>query len=259
MSEQKFMIRFCKAGIISITACYQKTMALLCGKHPNLYPWHFQWTAIRDLNRDLADVLPTLEGRVLDAGCGLQPYRFLLPSVTDYVGMDVVPGPFVDYLVKTGERFPFLDESLDAVLCTQVLEHVEDEVFFLDEIARVLKPGGRLVISIPFIYQVHGAPHDYRRLSEFGLRRLLPGYTVERVNHQGGIGTSLATLSLGWLHTQLDATTPTSLVKMLITPLLLPLQAVVNLLGVLLDCCDSTRAFYGNLLAVAVKNSDGSK
>jgi SAM-dependent methyltransferase len=68
-----------------------------------------------------------------------------------------------------GARLPFRDASFDTVVLLEVLEHVADAPAVLDEIARVLKPGGRLLLSVPFLYPLHDAPHDYRRYTAPGL------------------------------------------------------------------------------------------
>jgi len=69
--------------------------------------------------------------------------------------------------------FPFDDASFDAVLCNQVLEHVFTPDAFLKEIARVLRPRGRLLLTVPFVWDEHEQPYDYARYSSFGLSALL--------------------------------------------------------------------------------------
>jgi Methylase involved in ubiquinone/menaquinone biosynthesis len=80
-------------------------------------------------------------------------------------------------------RLPFCDESVDAVLCIQVLEHVPRPQEVLHEIRRVLKPGGVCYLTTPFLYPYHSSPHDYTRWTLDGLRELADG--LEEV--QGGL------------------------------------------------------------------------
>jgi len=126
-----------------------------------------------------------VHGRVLDVGCGSKPYERLF-RVDQYVGLDIesagtraraVADHFYD-----GHRFPFGDACFDAVLCNQVLEHVFNPKEFLGEMHRVLKPGGRLVLTVPFVWDEHEQPFDYARYSSFGLRALVEqnGFAVER-------------------------------------------------------------------------------
>jgi SAM-dependent methyltransferase len=83
---------------------------------------------------------------------------------------------------------PFGTATFDTVLCTSVLEHVHDAEAVVSEIARILKPGGRLIITIPFLYPTHEAPYDYWRTTHWGLRSVLTrhGLEVDTVAAQGG-------------------------------------------------------------------------
>ncbi|PWG74541.1 SAM-dependent methyltransferase, partial [Enterococcus hirae] len=73
--------------------------------------------------------------------------------------------------------------AFDTVLCTQVLEHVRDPKKALQELPRVLRPGGVLILSAPHLSMVHDAPHDYFRYTGFGLAELLDncGFRAERI------------------------------------------------------------------------------
>jgi SAM-dependent methyltransferase len=240
-----------KAMVRRADAFYTKCYGMICGEPPHLRPWHFQWHAIRELNRDLAELLPDLRGRVLDLGCGLQPYRDLLHEQVEVEGADVADVPGVDKVLEPGAPLPYADAEFDGVMSTQVFEHVADLESFVSEVLRVLKPGGTLVVSVPFIYQMHGRPHDYRRLSEFGLEQALQGFQIETMRREGAIGSTLAVLLLGWVNTQLGANVFTWACKALLLPLWIPGCLLVNGLAWLLDCMDTTASFYGNLLVKA--------
>lgn len=132
--------------------------------------------ARRGLYCAIAEMAPRLEGRLLDVGCGRKPYQRLF-RVSDYVGLELdTPENRVskqaDYYYD-GETFPFCDESFDGVICNQVLEHVFTPERFLAEIRRVLKPGGKLLLTVPFVWDEHEQPWDYARYSSFGLKHLL--------------------------------------------------------------------------------------
>jgi SAM-dependent methyltransferase len=132
--------------------------------------------ARRQLWREIAAASHQLSGRLLDVGCGSQPYRALF-SACVYTGLDIdsprtralaVADAFYD-----GRRFPFDDACFDAVLCNQVLEHVFNPAEFLSEVRRVMTPGARLLLTVPFVWDEHEQPWDYARYSSFGLRALL--------------------------------------------------------------------------------------
>lgn len=116
---------------------------------------------------------------VLDYGCGGSPYRSLFPN-TFYHRADYVRIPGMDFTVSTEGRLPEVaDGQYDLVLSTQVLEHVGDPKVYLDEAMRVLKPGGKLLLSTHGVFPDHGCPYDYWRWTSDGLRM-----TLERSSFQ---------------------------------------------------------------------------
>ncbi len=127
-----------------------------------------------------------LRGRVLDVGCGNQPYRHLFEGT--YVGLDVAPTrrPTV---VGTATDLPVRAESCDGVLCLEVIEHVEDFERVIREIHRVLRPGGRLLLSAPMSWGLHYEPNDYWRFTPHGLRALMrrAGFETRDVVRIGGL------------------------------------------------------------------------
>lgn len=114
--------------------------------------------------------------RVLDVGCGGKPYLPLLAErASAYFGVDAVAGEWVDD-VAPAESLPYEDESFDVVICTQVLEHVDDPPKVLSEIERVLAPGGVAFLSTHGVYLYHPDPsdsdRDYWRWTHSGLSRI---------------------------------------------------------------------------------------
>jgi SAM-dependent methyltransferase len=125
-----------------------------------------------DLFIKMKELAPKLSGNLLDIGCGGKPYLNLF-NVDSYVGLEFdTPesrlNNISDYYYD-GKIFPFSNNSFDSVVCNQVLEHVEDPDYFLSEIYRILKPHGKLILSVPFIWEEHLKPTDYNRYSSFGL------------------------------------------------------------------------------------------
>lgn len=227
---------------------YRQTYEYLCGKHPYLKPWHFQWLDTVYLVRRLKNTLPHLTGRVLDVGCGKKPYRTWFSRATDYVGIDVVPG-VADHVVAPSEKFPFDDGVYDVVFVTQVIEHVEFLPHTLSEIARVCKPGGVIILSFPFLYNEHGTPHDYQRFTVHGAAGLLP-YEALTLERQGGEGSILVILLLNWIDCSLNSHKLTRLLKGMILPIWIPFCFLMNVLGLLLDKIDVTQAFYNNVFVM---------
>lgn len=242
----------------SLGELYSKSYELLCGRHPHLRFTHFQWLATRDLYADLRRLLPSLEGRVLDIGCGDKPYEAWLDHRrVEHTGIDTHPGPRVDLVMASGEAWPVAASSYDAVICTQVLEHVSDLDATLSEIDRILKPGGAVLVTVPFIYNVHvqGGTKDYRRFSHHGIRLLFSdGYDVLEVRPEGGIGSTLGMLLLNWIDDCTNGTTLTRFMKGLLLPVWILLCILVNIVGWFMNRLDYTQSFYSNVLLVARKH-----
>jgi len=238
----------------TLGALYDRVYDALAGRRPHLYPWHFQWLATCGIRRDLAQALPTCRGHLLDVGCGAKPYRALASGVTSYVGADIEAGPGVDLVLVPGEPWPVESASVDVILCTQVLEHVADLEQVWGELCRVLRPGGRLIATVPFTYNEHGTPHDYRRFSTHGFRRLAErDFVVDEVREQGGAGSTIVIQVLNWIDVTCNLTRAGRVVKGLLLPVWLVVSACANVLGWCLDRLDHTRQFYHNVWLVATR------
>lgn len=232
---------------------YRRAYDTLCGRHPNLWPWHFQWLDGVYLYRGLRKFLPRLGGRILDIGCGSKPYRDWFGSVTEYVGLDVVPGKEVDVLVRSDERWPYPDGYFDVLLSSQVLEHVEHLDFTLSEMFRVLKSNGVMVLSFPFIYNEHGIPWDFQRFTAYRAQRLFDDVDILHLERQGGIGSTLGLLFLNWIEASFNKNFATRLLKGMILPFWIFFSSIVNMFGYTLDKIDHTKGFYFNLLMIVRK------
>jgi SAM-dependent methyltransferase len=129
--------------------------------------------------RDLRPLLAHETGRVLDVGCGEQPYRSLLTRASSYQGLDIADADErfgyarTDTLYVNGYPWPVPDGSVDLALCTEVLEHVLEPALLLSEVQRCLRPGGRLLMTVPFAARWHFVPYDYWRFTPSAITHLL--------------------------------------------------------------------------------------
>lgn len=135
------------------------------------------YLARKELHREMARFAPMMHGSLLDVGCGSKPYQDVFSFASGYVGLEYDTlanrvANCAEYFYD-GNTFPFDAASYDGVVCNQVLEHVFNPDQFLREVARVLTPGGNLLLTVPFIWDEHEQPWDYARYSSFGLRSLL--------------------------------------------------------------------------------------
>ena len=134
----------------------------------NSGPIHFQ-----PLEWELEPVRRYFTGRTLNAGCGNRDIseilrKFGAPEVVNYDLASETPGALIGPL----EKMPFASGEFDTILCNAVLEHVEAPEPVMREMVRVLRAGGHLLVSIPFLQPFHPVPGDFRRYTADGMRRL---------------------------------------------------------------------------------------
>ncbi len=146
-----------------------------------------------------ADIVPLvreyLRGRTLDLGAGRLAWRYLLKRhSTSYISGDLIKDhPELDVLFDATGKYPFADETFDSIFCCSVLEHVKQPWNAFSEMWRVLAPGGTAIVSVPFIFYLHGQPHDYYRFTRYALAFLAErdGFKVEKTVANGGLTTLL--------------------------------------------------------------------
>lgn len=136
------------------------------------------WLALKINNTCVTNILPYIKGRVIDLGCGEAPYKDDILKVADeYIGVDWKSSfhdqSNVDVFANLCETLPFDDCYADTVVSFQVMEHLPEPDFFLSECYRILRAGGKLFITVPFMWHVHEAPYDYFRYTRYGLEYLL--------------------------------------------------------------------------------------
>ncbi len=155
---------------------------------PTVSVWNNEWLSQNRLAKDIADLsLELTGGRLLDVGCGNKPYRKCFPQVGEYWGIDVALESSAD-VASLAMPLPFSSCSFDGALCTQVLEHVETPAVLIQELARVLRPNGQLLLSAPMYWRHHEEPYDFYRFTRHGLTLLLTegGFEIKRLLQQGG-------------------------------------------------------------------------
>ena len=123
--------------------------------------------------------------RVLDAGAGDAPYRDLFAHC-DYLTQDWPSSPHeggrAADVVADLHNLPLAECSFDFVLCTEVLEHLANPERALRELRRVLRPGGRILITVPFVIELHEEPYDFFRYTPYALRHLLTEARFEGID-----------------------------------------------------------------------------
>jgi SAM-dependent methyltransferase len=143
------------------------------------------------IHRSLTEFSKTVgqSGLILDLGSGTEkPYQQLFRS-EQYFGIDLFEPADIQGDISL---LPISGGACDAVICTEVLEHVPDPDRALVEIRRILKSGGYLVLTVPLLWGEHDRL-DFQRWTEAGLRRLLllHGFEILDFNKRGGLFSSI--------------------------------------------------------------------
>jgi SAM-dependent methyltransferase len=163
---------------------------------PRISDWQVrsrEWNYIHYyfLIRDIREAIDKYaKGDFLDMGCGNKPYEGLYKPLTrTQVGCDIIQSDKhrVDVICPV-TQLAFNDSEFDSVLCTQVLEHVFEHDKMMQEINRVLRPGGTLILTVPFAWELHEEPYDFFRYTRHALKELFErsGFEIEYIKPNGG-------------------------------------------------------------------------
>lgn len=144
------------------------------------------WLVHKIIFKELANVIQKYgKGILLDIGCGEKPYKELtIPFVEKHIGLDHINSLHsksqVD-LFGTAYEIPLKENSVDTILCTAVLEHLEEPDKALKEANRVLKKNGYAIYTVPLFWHIHEEPRDFFRYTEYGLKYLFEKNNFEIV------------------------------------------------------------------------------
>lgn len=128
--------------------------------------------------------------RTLDIGAQNGPYAAHFPH---RIALDVQRGLGVQ-IIGDAQQLGIRDASFEVVLCTEVLEHLPEPQRAIDEMFRVLEPGGELLLTTRFLFPLHDTPHDYFRYTKYGLRHLLRRFEIVELREETDSVGALAVL-----------------------------------------------------------------
>ena len=235
------------------------------------------WIEMRLLQEAVKKLAPSASGMLLDVGVAERPYdAHFAPYVNRYIGLEypVVVNNLNPEIWKhldrvqgivdvwgDGNRLPFVDESFDTVLSVEVLEHVPDPDRMVAEFARVLRPEGRALVTVPFASALHQLPFDYYRYTPNGIRALFErhGLVVETVESRGNMADAIGALTANWLLRMVGARSRhhdgSASLSRWKAPIALPLIALVQLIATWIGKVSDDRTLAVGHIAIARKPS----
>jgi SAM-dependent methyltransferase len=203
--------------------------------------WYsFDYIVAQGLVDSLKRTKPFAKGRLLDVGCGCKPYEPLYSAVNQHIGVDVPidlsankEPKRADVYADISKGLPFKSNCFDTVLCTEVLEHIAEPLALMNEMGRVLKPGGHLLLTAPQVWGLHEEPFDFYRYTRYGLAHLAHKSRLEVVyiSARGGHWAMVGQRTSSFLH-YTYAHGRSLFVKFMIRPLCI----AALWCGLILDC-----------------------
>jgi SAM-dependent methyltransferase len=207
-------------------------------RHPR--PTQFDYLHLRFLLRDLTEALravPQPVHDVLDVWCGSRPYEDLLPPSARCVGLDVEGNPYGVADVVSSDLLPFPDASFDLVTCIEAFQYVPHPEVAVEELGRVLRPGGLALLALPFAFEYDRAVPE-ARYTEHELRALFVDWDEVKIRENGGRAVSWTVLTAAILSGAVQRLTTRAVLRPL-RPLFSPAFVALNGLGLALAELDS--------------------
>lgn len=160
----------------------------------------------KGITRGIKNNAHFMKGRLLDFGCGNKPYKHYL-KVDAYIGIDIQKighdhSQEQIEIFYDGKTIPLESASFDSVFSSEVFEHVFNLNDILKEINRVLKTGGNLLITLPFVWYEHETPHDYARYTSFGIKYILEqnGFEIVTIEKSSNFTETVFQIIAAWLY-----------------------------------------------------------
>lgn len=195
-----------------------------------------------------------LKGKLLDVGCGSKPYEEIF-DVDEYIGIDIEVSGHSHTTSKInkfydGKNIPFTDEYFDNVFSSEVFEHVFNIDELLCEINRVLKRGGKLCFTCPFVWDEHEHPYDYARYTSFAIEHMLlsNGFKLIKHSKSSGYFETIMQMLSNYIYQHFS---PKNYMQIFFIPIFV---APINIIGLILNkILPNNKNFYLNNIVVAEK------
>lgn len=209
----------------------------------------------RGLHNGIKLYAPELKGRLLDFGCGSKPYKQLF-QVDEYIGTDVEMSGHshenedID-VYYSGDQLPFEDNTFDSVLSSEVFEHLFNLETMLKELNRVMKQDGKILITVPFVWDEHEIPYDFGRYSSFGIQHLLQKHGFKILNSHKSTSYYATIVQMKNAYIYQHIFPKNKFLKILLTPIFIAPATIWGLFwGVILS---KHKGFFHNNIILAQK------
>ncbi len=197
----------------------------------------------------LQKLIPQLSGDLLDFGCGVKPYKDLF-HVNKYIGLDLdvneghnLPRTEIDVFYD-GSKIPFKENTYDSIYTSEVFEHVFNLKEIISDINRVHKTGGKMLITMPFVWQEHEMPNDFGRYTSAGIKAILKECNYEIEEHIKGPSYFQSIMQLLACYIHHTILPKSNSLKFILAPLFI---FPINLAGILLNfILPKNSSFYIN-------------
>lgn len=212
----------------------------------------------KNLYYNISELATNLSGKVLDFGCGSKPYRSCFINCQEYVGCDIeVSGhshrnESIDVFYD-GKTLPFTDNSFDGIFSSEVFEHIFNLEEILQELNRVLKPDGLMLVTLPFLWNEHEQPYDFARYTSFGIIDLLKrnGFEIVELRKSTLYFEAIWQMGLEFLRSSFNRVVSNGYINLLFQLLVI---APVTILGIILSkVLPSNDTLYNNVVLLCRK------
>jgi SAM-dependent methyltransferase len=248
---------------IEIFRNFQRNDIIWTDKYLSKTPFHAGFWVRNRIDQAIASHAHLAHGVLLDVGCGIKPFeKNFAPFVEKYWGLEYSPesgywGNRADFCADAAE-LPLPDKSVDTILCTEVFEHLPNPEKTVEEFARILRPGGTVICTAPFVYPIHDK-YDFFRYSPDGLAVIMKrhGLVVKEVKPLSGTSVTIALLfNFFWYEMGFIWTKWLYPFGVILRPLFWILIFIVNVLGRLGEIIIPSNHLSFNHLTIAIVPQD---
>lgn len=141
----------------------------------------------------LSEKIQIIKGDVIDIGCGTMPYKKSITAssaIKEYTTIDIEKRDNrVDIVGDVQNMNMVANNAYDTIICTNVLEHIPNPFQAMDEIYRIARPNGVLILSVPHLSRLHEEPNDFYRYTKYGLEYIInkSGFNMISITPVGGL------------------------------------------------------------------------